>query len=579
MMRSQRYNPEQKDDTDFRYKLYEVHAGRTGSDEDDEYGGGWSKSPTRCEDEGGFHCHLFNLSLDLSLLFTLVVFACSIMGMVAVRVPRLQFWQGRVALFGGLSGLVAVFVFGGLFPIRKACVAFYKRIDDDDDGDDVYADDECDDPFTDDDCITTEHDTCSYGGGYWCEWVASFLLCFSAQQYFELTALRLREAYVASATYTTAAGDVTYAPLPGGDPVNAGPINAALVNAAPINAAEGAAFPEGSVTVISSPSPIYVAAAGAIENGAAETTCEADDDTVKEAAIAGVYRTESNLSPQPVDRRPEAIQARARERVAAGGGVQDYASPHLSSPQLPPGYTQASHVHCGCSRKCRGCYYPMVIILFVALWIGSDNLFNANPYSGGDGLCDIIPDSCPVGNGFSTYGPVDGEDFNAPCALCDDQTCCTQEGYDNKVDYTTFVTNPGLSNSCHELLSKMSCAPCSPTSKWYTEDFNIGGSYGVNRTEYDQPIRLCGFYARSIYEECANSTLTSIAGSQYAGGETTLAEAYPTYNEEVIPNVFGVADNVEQAFAGLHCFSAASSLTACVWGWALLVALSVALLL
>mmetsp|Transcript_73628 Transcript_73628/g.209735 ORF Transcript_73628/g.209735 Transcript_73628/m.209735 type:complete len:221 (-) Transcript_73628:1593-2255(-) len=163
MMRSQRYNPEQKDDTDFRYKLYEVHAGRTGSDEDDEYGGGWSKSPTRCEDEGGFHCHLFNLSLDLSLLFTLVVFACSIMGMVAVRVPRLQFWQGRVALFGGLSGLVAVFVFGGLFPIRKACVAFYKRIDDDDDGDDVYADDECDDPFTDDDCITTEHDTCSYG--------------------------------------------------------------------------------------------------------------------------------------------------------------------------------------------------------------------------------------------------------------------------------------------------------------------------------------------------------------------------------------------------------------------------------
>ena len=105
-------------------------------------------------------------------------------------------------------------------------------------------------------------------------------------------------------------------------------------------------------------------------------------------------------------------------------------------------------------------YYPMVIILFVALWIGSDNLFNANPYSGGDGLCDIIPDSCPVGNGFSTYGPVDGDDFNAPCALCDDQTCCTQEGYDNKVDYTTFVTNPGLSNSCHELLSKMSCAPC-----------------------------------------------------------------------------------------------------------------------
>ena len=156
---------------------------------------------------------------------------------------------------------------------------------------------------------------------------------------------------------------------------------------------------------------------------------------------------------------------------------------------------------------------------------------------------------------------------------------------------------------CEHLLTKLSCAPCSPTAKWYTENFNIGsydyppdGGYGVNRTEYLQPVVLCNFYAQSIYDECKGSPLTSMAGSKYADGKTTLQEAYPEYDDDVIPKVLGVADTCPthdsskltyqpatvphpQAFAGLHCFSAASSLAVRVWGWGLLMALSLLLVL
>mmetsp|Transcript_86503 Transcript_86503/g.244425 ORF Transcript_86503/g.244425 Transcript_86503/m.244425 type:complete len:167 (+) Transcript_86503:677-1177(+) len=124
-----------------------------------------------------------------------------------------------------------------------------------------------------------------------------------------------------------------------------------------------------------------------------------------------------------------------------------------------------------------------------------------------------------------------------------------------------FVTS-SEGSVCSHLLDKLSCAPCSPTAKWYTEDFNIGsydypsgGGYGVNRTEYIQPVRLCEFYARSIYDECKDCPLTSMAGSKYADGKTTLQEAYPEYDDDVIPKVFGVADTADQVGSGANCLT------------------------
>ena len=110
-----------------------MHAGDPGdsSFEDDEYAGeGWVKSPTHCEDEGGYHCILFNLSLNVSFLMTLLTLFCGILGLLAMRVTRLQERQGWIALTGAAFGLTGIFVFASLFPIRAACVPnFYTTYD------------------------------------------------------------------------------------------------------------------------------------------------------------------------------------------------------------------------------------------------------------------------------------------------------------------------------------------------------------------------------------------------------------------------------------------------------------------
>jgi len=253
-----------------------------------------------------------------------------------------------------------VSIFSGFFPIRKACVPnFYNE-------------------YINGTKYKMAADTCDYGAGYTCEWFASLSLFFSALGYFKLAAA-YREADPALATYT-AVDEVTYTPLPGAEAMNNDASNVMVYsnpNPTPVVVAGAAAEEEEA-----GEEDITFEAVGADNGAIVEGSGEAHgaNDVVVKAAAAGVYRVEGNLA-QPILAQPAAVTAHRYAHAAPA----------------PRGKCQTCF---GKGSRDMSCWYiPMVLSCFVVLGITISWSFNANPY-GSDGLCNILPETCPVGTEY-----------------------------------------------------------------------------------------------------------------------------------------------------------------------------------
>jgi len=195
--------------------------------------------------------------------------------------------------------------------------------------------------------------------------------------------------------------------------------------------------------------------------------------------------------------------------------------------------------------SCAHGWIVAAIIVLMSIIFGAR--YPAVPY-GSEGVCNSLPASCPVGNGFysepTPHYDDDDADWQKPCNLCGGKTCCTRSGMDEKTDFSTYLAGTSSNKNCKLLLQKLSCAPCSPQAASFTEDFNIG----ENASE---PIHVCDSFCRSIWTECSDLALTDPV---FEG--KTLGMAFPKYSDNLCPDVFDTASTRNQAYAGRHCFSA-----------------------
>lgn len=209
--------------------------------------------------------------------------------------------------------------------------------------------------------------------------------------------------------------------------------------------------------------------------------------------------------------------------------------------RLPPTARAPTRKTISVPRGSGCCHATVVLMALIITALVYGTKYNANPYGGIDGMCFALPSTCPSGSGFyaSPFKAVEGG--NRPCYLCGAQTCCTNP--EAAVDYVSYFSNIN-GTYCNKLLKKMSCAPCSPEAVWYTEDFDLGDS--------NQPFHVCDTYCKSIWNQCRIYVLDK---GPHSG--QTLGSVYPSYDDTMCPDVFGVASTRTQAFAGRDCFSAA----------------------
>jgi len=237
--------------------------------------------------------------------------------------------------------------------------------------------------------------------------------------------------------------------------------------------------------------------------------------------------------------------------------------------QAPPPTRPSTIVSTCCG--CVGVLAAGILAAIVAIvWSA---MYPANPHTS-EGICPMLPDHCPSGNGFANKPfqvSTDEYHYSSPCALCKKdgmkKTCCTEEGYGNKTNYLDYFQGVRANSTCGLFLGKLSCAPCAPSAAWYTEDFDIGSDQGA------QPIYVCDFYCKTIYDACKDYALSDVTDSP---GDR-LGDLYPAYSSDICPDVFKTETNKLQAFAGIHCFSAGKALVVGLWVKYVLVAINVAL--